>query len=113
MEDQDQATTEEAALTEEEHNSTFKKIPMVKKVSNQVQDLETETPLCPRIVSRRWITRVPTKTCQSPRETQCLEDKSSRTEDSREMICLILISHPSKLGEEDEKYKNQLKLIII
>ena len=76
MVDQDLATTEEAAPTEEEHNSTFKKIPMVKKVSNQVQDLETEVPLCQRIVSRRWITRVPTKICQSPRESFLRETKA-------------------------------------
>ena len=101
MADQDLATIE-AALTEAEPNSTFKKTLMVKKANNQDQDLETETTLYQRTVSRRWITRVPTKTCQSPSETQCLEDKSNRTEGSKEMICLTLINHPSKLGGEDE-----------
>ena len=102
--DQDQATIE-AAQIEAEPNSMSKRILMVKKVSNQDQDLEIETTLYQRIVSRRWTTRVPTRTCQLQRETQCREDKSNRTEDSKEMICLTLISHPSKSGEEDELEK--------
>jgi hypothetical protein len=75
--------------------------------SSQVQDLR-ET-LAQRTASKRWTKIVLTKTCLSLRETQCLEDKGSRTEDSRKKKILTRSTiQTSNIEEEDDK----LKLII-